>query len=885
MPITATSEKREAGHSTRSPGAFEIPLVLSAPVRCATPVPVTVGVPLPREVNRDQLGDTLVVSDASGTYPCQISPQKDLSWLTATFLATATKGQSRQPLLLRPCSRGSQVRTCLEVQDGTAGIGIDTKRGSFGIGKQTDRILNFACSHGKNFSFGPEAMQLSFVARSGRRRTFVWDGAEIEEAGPVRATVAMRGRCGVLRAECRLSFFAGTSMLRCELSLHNPRRAMHPGGYWDLGDPGSLLFRELALEIDCRGMAPLEILWQETTPGNEHRTDSSFFELYQESSGGEHWQSLNHVNRHGKVPFNLRGYRIRTATGESTGRRASPVVALRSGDQQLTCTVCDFWQKFPTAITFQQGVLSLKLFPREFPDLHELQAGEKCTRVVWLDFSDDTTQGCQPLAWVHHPPIAVATSAWCASTNQLHCFPASPRQHRHEFHLLLDEALEGENNFLAKREVIDEFGWRNFGDVWADHEQAYAEDPRPVISHYNNQYDLLHSLLMQFLLTADRRWWELADPLARHVLDIDLYHTTRDKPAYNQGMFWHTAHYHAVGRASHRSMSAAMRGKQIPAPGGGPGNEHNYSNGLLLYHQLTGCPRARAAVIQLADWVIAMDDGDRHLLGLLTDEPTGLASCTTNPDYHGPGRGAANSINSLLNAWKLTNTKQYLAKSVELLQRTIHPADDLAALDLENAELRWSYTIYLQSLVRFLVDTAAHDDLRNIRNYAREALLHYARWMCEHEVFYLDHPEKLEYPTETWAAQELRKGTTLLMAARYAAPREATAFHARGMSILNRAWETLLRFESRACTRSLAIVLQQGYLESYLRTTHESVWEDGDCSFGSAASFVSQKQALRAAREHPGKVLSMVSRALSSHRWMNVFRQTRLAESIRRLAE
>src|SRR5436853_4454991 len=53
---------------------------------------------------------------------------------------------------------------------------------------------------------------------------------------------------------------------------------------------------------------------------------------------------------------------------------------------------------------------------------------------------------------------------------------------------------------FRSREVIDEYGWRNYGDVWADHEEAYYDGPRPIISHYNNQYDLLHSFLIQFLL-------------------------------------------------------------------------------------------------------------------------------------------------------------------------------------------------------------------------------------------------------------------------------------------------------------------------------------------------------------------------------------------------
>ena len=48
---------------------------------------------------------------------------------------------------------------------------------------------------------------------------------------------------------------------------------------------------------------------------------------------------------------------------------------------------------------------------------------------------------------------------------------------------------------------------------------------------------------MQFLRTGDARWWRLMDDLARHVRDIDIYHTREDKAAYNGGLFWHTNHY------------------------------------------------------------------------------------------------------------------------------------------------------------------------------------------------------------------------------------------------------------------------------------------------------------------------------------------------------
>ena len=97
--------------------------------------------------------------------------------------------------------------------------------------------------------------------------------------------------------------------------------------------------------------------------------------------------------------------------------------------------------------------------------------------------------------------------------------------------------------------------------------------------------------------------------------------------------------------------------------GGGPCNEHNYTSGLLHYYYLTGDPEARDAVLELAQWVISMDDGSQTLFGLIDDGPTGLASSTAGPDYHGPGRGAGNSINALMDAYRLTGSRNYSQQS------------------------------------------------------------------------------------------------------------------------------------------------------------------------------------------------------------------------------
>src|SRR5439155_8319568 len=139
----------------------------------------------------------------------------------------------------------------------------------------------------------------------------------------------------------------------------------------------------------------------------------------------------------------------------------------------------------------------------------------------------------------------------------------------------------------------------------------------------------------------------------------------------------------------------------------------------------------------LADWVLDMDDGARTIFGLVDDGPTGLVSGTVEAAYQGPGRGCGNSVNALLDGWLASGRQIYLDKAEALIRRVIHPPDDVAARDLLNTERRWSYTVFLSVLARYLALKAEHGQVDGAYSYAQASLVHYARWMLEHELPYL----------------------------------------------------------------------------------------------------------------------------------------------------
>ena len=631
--------------------------------------------------------------------------------------------------------------------------------------------------------------------------------SSITRAGPLTAVVFLEGdlvtRDGTPWIECSvtLQFHDGLGAVRVELSCTNPRAARHPEGIWDLGDPGSVLIRDLSVTMRPAPSAGASVT-ASIDRAHPMMSSGDTFALYQDSSGGANWQSPNHVNRGGQVPLSFRGYRASIEGKEVAGLRAAPVASLGTGDSRITIAAPYFWEVFPKALALSKEKCAVGILPRQSSDPHELQGGERTTFAFVLGVGDDPVSD-EPLAWARSPlVVSVDPDVYRRAGFWAPLAAGSPAA-QSQYEELVDGVIAGDSPFSDRREIIDEYGWRHFGEIYADHEAVN----RPLISHYNNQYDAIAGMATRFMQTGEARWWSAMCELASHVTDIDLYRTAGDRAAYNGGHFWHTQHYVDAGTATHRSYS-----RLAVSSGGGPSNEHNYTTGLLLHHFLTGCQRSRSAVLQLADWVIDMDDGRKSRFRWIDRGATGLASCTRSTDFHGAGRGAGNSINALLDAHRLSGDARYLEKADALVARCVHPEDDQAALQLLDAENRWSYTVFLQTLGKYLDYRADRGLVDECYAYARDVLIHYARWMSDHERPYLDHPEQLEYPTETWAAQDIRKAAVFEFAARHTDDEsDRVRFLRRAADFFDYSVNTLTEAATGRLVRPLVLLLTYGF--------------------------------------------------------------------------
>ena len=816
--------------------------------------PVCVGVPLPESFIYE-LSQLQILNSKNQVLPLQISlleswGDASAKWILLDFKVSVLAYKTAEYYLSpsdipMPVNYPAISTICSEDT-----ITVDTSSAKFFLSKKSFRSFEKIEIGGRNILDQANTKLVMIDEKDGEHEPKI-DRIFVETEGPLRTTIKTEGHIDdilgnvLVNLHSRTTFFAGKNTVKIDYTIHNPRRAKHPGGFWDLGDGGSAYFKDFSVHIVLTPDTKADAEWI-TEPNNPaEKVNGEIVEIYQDSSGGRNWNSPNHINRFGRMTNSFCGYRVYVGNKIfHEGERAEPVVMLRSGGRTTHGAIVEFWQNFPKAIGVQGNGLIFGLFPHRYNDIFELQGGEQKTQSIYLSF-EDGLRDVSHLRWVHSPLVPRCQAEWYEASKAFDYFVTKDDDSEIDKNRLIKTAVNGKNTFFDRVDTVDEYGWRNFGDLFADHEKKHYKGSGPLISHYNNQYDVVYSALIQYLKSGDKKWYAIADRLTRHVIDIDIYHTDQDKAAYNNGMFWHTMHYTTAYTSTHRCYSKkVLKDKDaIYRKGGGPSSEHNYTSGLRYYYYLTGNPQAKESVLSLAEWVINMDDGAKVISGLLDNSSTGLSTQTEDVSYHGPGRGAGNSINALIDAGLLTGDKRYLSESEKLIKRCIHPNDDIFSRNLSEPEKRWSYAIFLQVLGKYLDMKEGLGQRDHMYCYARESLLRYAKWMVDNEYVYLEKPEKLEYPTETWAAQEMRKTNVFLYAAKYGDNSLRKVFLEKAGYFYGASVKKLLSFKTNDYLRPITILLSCGSMYAYFQKNINERSGDITChyDFKSPQKFISQR--------------------------------------------
>jgi hypothetical protein len=779
-------------------------------------VPIQFGIPFPKGLYFKHKELALITEDesilASNISPTILWPDNSIKWCLVKTQVTLDANQSLKLQIIKHPEKydTSQCPTELILESENE-IQVKTKNCLFGLSKTKFNFLNRAMCHDKNViadgyctlntkKYGlliPEITKYryhtSFSSACPLSSDLVLDGSFRSNIGELIANF-----------ETTLTFFIKTDLVKCTFTIHNPKSAIHTSGLWDLGDPNSLMFSSIDLGVAVNDITAIN--WKTDKNQPWEILDSQPLTIFQESSGGQNWDSPNHKDKNNRVPYTLNGFECRTQSSTlRSGKRASPSLRLQTSSGQIGVFIEKFWQNCPKSLDITNNKINIGLFPKEFTGEFELQPGERKTHSFYLDFSRESNA----LASIEEPVEISLNPVWVEKSGVFPYFNSNVSGY--PIQNIIDEGIAGNNSFFAKREIIDEYGWRNFGELYADHETDGYDGDETFISHYNNQYDPIYGFLRQFALTGKAKWFELADDLANHIIDIDIYHTRHDKDEYNGGLFWHTDHYLDAATSSHRSFSKYQKNDAYidHAGGGGPGGQHCYTTGLLYHFLMTGNDSSRKAVLQLAEWVTRLFEGSGTLLGTLLSiknrNQLGIKNIVSGK--YPLDRGTGNYVNALLDKFILTQELTTLSQIEHIIKNTVHPLDDINKRDLGNAELSWHYTVFFQSLCRYLQikqEMSAYDDQFY---YARDSLLHYADWMLENEYPYLEKPDILEFPNHTWTAQDIRK-VNILLFANYYSPNTSSAYTEKARTLYNYITENLSSEKNRTYTRILAILMQ-----------------------------------------------------------------------------
>ena len=609
-----------------------------------------------------------------------------------------------------------------------------------------------------------------------------------------------------------------------DIQMRNPNRSHHEKGYWDLGDPGNRQFLafEVWIESDEQTTALSKL---HLFPGTSGMTEIIPFDrdarLVQRASAACTRRAIKNEEREKLEPSSIDSliWEDSHLKKSISNARANPLVTAMIGHSNLGLYIPKFWEEFPTAVRRTGNAIVVELVAIADQHTHELQGGES------KRFSLELIRNCK----TQQSPEETQNFSMQTATlrHQIQPWPKLPEEviisfcgrslsMTHWFDQVIKQHIEQPSEFKQKRENIDEYGWRDFGEVWADHECHYQDDfEKPYVSHYNNQYDLVLGFALMWLRSGDQAWFELMNDLARHVVDIDIYSTNEDRPEYNHGMFWHTSHYVDAATSTHRSWSIKNSDPNDPSSlGGGPSAEHCYTTGLALHYLLTGDSDSRNAVTALASWISRYCDGDCTLASLtlhsirLIRKSWRLEGKSKCAQYRYPlNRATGNRVVAMLDAHYLTGESSWLKECSSVINATFNENDDISARGLCDTEHRWSYVVFLESVMRFLgrkESIGEHD-----RNYwtARRAFVYYCEWMAEHDGPWIERSEQLEYVNDTWLAQDARRVSLLQGAIARAEYSYVPALKSAAIDIANSVSSGLRKSDSAHYARIQALLM------------------------------------------------------------------------------
>jgi len=250
----------------------------------------------------------------------------------------------------------------------------------------------------------------------------------------------------------------------------------------------------------------------------------------------------------------------------------------------------DFWQNYPKSVNAADGKTKIGICPFIIKKEHYQNDDviEESKRYFYLKtgnyefhggmrkyhsliFGSDAKKLCD-IAFLNPMPEEVEKSG---AFGRIKCtcedFP--------EYDSYMDKSL---SLYYEHREKYRDYGMLNYGDSWGEGN----------IHWMNLEYDFHYGLMLHFLRTGDKRFYDVAVPAMAHYSEID---TCRRSVRFEEDGYYFV---HTVGHANNYYPHELIP-KSYPKIKFQMG--HMFNHGLALFYKMTGIERYRETVLGCAD--------------------------------------------------------------------------------------------------------------------------------------------------------------------------------------------------------------------------------------------------------------------------------------------
>ncbi|MFO7900960.1 MAG: hypothetical protein R6V58_18125 [Planctomycetota bacterium] len=576
--------------------------------------------------------------------------------LLGTQLDLPARGSSE--LVVSDAGKNPAPKAPVMVEDGAGAVTVSTGPLVLVLGKRKPGLIRSLNVHGKDRLTGSGRGLVIRKAGGGAVVAGAPDEVRIEQAGPLRAVVCLKGSFpgvhkGLIRYTARFSAFAGRKFIKVHLWLEN-----HGADGQGKVKPEWFAFDGMAVElsVDLGGAVTARC----------------------EGAEAEGRLKVLQLCRKGEKPpyFTDENFEYTVSSGPQElkqGKRTDGLVQVQGDAGKLTVGVRHFWQNYEKAIELDGTALRLWFWPPE----GQWPRPTKSVETKWLrrlkgvprgegyllpgsvhkghelilDFSGRPAAETQ--AELSRPVFARASAEYYAATGALPGFfaPAGAKTGNKNCDFKLASwarmgrsAMDPESptSLYAARSEHQRFrigyhgdssywyGWMDFGDLSV-----------PGKGQVSLHYDWPLLVLLEYLQHGDPNALEMGTQMVRHRIDIDQYWSDRDPPSVNaiqSGVVWPT--FHANGRS------------------GGPNAGGTWTAGPALWYMLTGEPKARQACLRSAEGLVR------------------AWKAIAGKDVYGGGRKtdmAANAwaIESFCAAYDLTADRRWLDEAMKLFNTNI----------------------------------------------------------------------------------------------------------------------------------------------------------------------------------------------------------------------